>query len=51
MRGREWITNPAEGHTVLDHPEATIRAESLVQLASMTGLPMEPLVSSVKSLQ
>ena len=47
MRGREWINNPAEGHTVLDHPEATIRAESLVQLASMTGLPLEPLVSSV----
>ena len=48
MRGREWINNPVEGHTVLDHPEATIRAESLEQLASMTGLPPESLLSSVK---
>jgi len=47
MRGREWINNPVEGHTVLDHPEATIKAESLEQLASMTGLPLEPLMSSV----
>ena len=48
MRGREWINNPTDGHTVLDHPEATIRAESLEQLASMTGLPVEQLMSSVK---
>lgn len=48
MRGREWINNPVEGHTVLDHPEATIRADSLEQLASMTGLPLESLMSSVK---
>ena len=48
MRGREWINNPVEGHTVLDHPEATIRAESLEHLASLAGLPPEPLMSSVK---
>ncbi|MDE0002173.1 MAG: FAD-binding protein [Rhodospirillaceae bacterium] len=48
MRGREWINNPTDGHTVLDHPEATIRAESLEQLALMAGLPLEPLMSSVK---
>lgn len=48
MRGREWINNPTEGHTVLDHPEATIRAESLEQLASMTGLPPAALMTSVK---
>lgn len=47
MRGREWINNPTDGHTVLDHPEATTKAESLAQLASMTGLPLEPLMSSV----
>ena len=47
MRGREWINNPAEGHTVLDHPEATIRAESLERLASMTGMPPESLMVSV----
>ena len=33
---------------MLDHPEATIRADSLEQLASMTGLPLESLSSSVK---
>ena len=48
MRGREWINNPVDGHTVLDHPEATVRAESLEQLASMTGLPPESLMASVK---
>lgn len=48
MRGREWINNPVDGHTVLDHPEATVRAESLEQLASMTGLPRESLVTSVR---
>ena len=47
MRGREWINNPVEGHTVLDHPEATKKARSLEQLASMTGLPVEPLLASV----
>lgn len=47
MRGREWINNPTDGHTVLDHPEATIKAESLEALASMTGLPAESLMSSV----
>ena len=26
MRGRVWIRNPGEDHTVLDHPEATIKA-------------------------
>jgi len=47
MRGREWINNPTDGHTVLDSPEATIKVESLEALASMTGLPLESLVSSV----
>lgn len=28
MGGREWINNPTDGHTVLDHPEATIRVVS-----------------------
>lgn len=48
MRGREWINNPTDGHAVLDHPEATIRADSLEQLASTTGLPPDPLKSSVE---
>ena len=48
MRGREWITNPTEGHTVLDHPEATVTAESLEQLAPLTGLPLESLLASVE---
>ena len=48
MRGREWINNPSEGHAVLDNPEATIKAQSLEQLAGMTGLPVESLVASVQ---
>ncbi len=48
MRGREWINNPTEGHTVLDHPEATVTADSLEQLASATGLPPESLLASVE---
>ena len=48
MRGREWINNPTDGHTVLDHPEATIRADSLEALALLTGLPPESLMSSVE---
>ena len=47
MRGREWINNPSEGHTVLDNPAATINAQSIEELASMTGLPAEPLTASV----
>ena len=48
MRGRVWIRNPGEDHTVLDHPEATIKAASLDHLATLTGLPLEPLLASVK---
>ena len=48
MRGREWINNPSEGHAVLDNPEATIKVQSLEQLAGMTGLPVESLVASVQ---
>ena len=48
MRGREWINNPSEGHTVLDNPAATIKAQSVEQLAAMTGLPGERLMASVE---
>ena len=48
MRGREWINNPSEGHTVLDNPAATIKAQSLEQLAATTGLPGERLMASVE---
>ncbi len=48
MRGREWINNPSDGHTVLDNSAATIKAPSLEQLASMAGLPVEQLMASVE---
>jgi len=47
MRGREWIKNRGDGHTVLDNPDATIKADSLDALAAATGLPAEPLKASV----
>ncbi len=48
MRGREWIRNPTDGHTVLDNPEATHKAETLEELAAMTGLPDEVMMASVE---
>ena len=48
MRGREWIKNPVEGHTVLDHPQATLKSQSLEQLASMAGLPIDAFLASVE---
>ena len=51
MRGREWINNPVDGHNVLDHPEATIKSQSLEQLASMAGLPHGRVPGECESLQ
>ena len=48
MRGREWIKNHANGHPVLDNPDAAHKAESLEELAAMTGLPADALIASVE---
>jgi len=48
MRGREWIKNHASGHPVLDNPDAAHKAESLQELASMTGLPATELLASIE---
>jgi len=47
MRGREWIKNRGPGHTVLDNPETTVKADTLDALAAATGLPAGPLKASV----
>jgi len=47
MRGREWIKDHSDGHSVLDNPAAAQKADSLEELASVTGLPVAPLRASV----
>ncbi len=47
MRGREWIKNRVDGHTVLDNPDAVVKANSLDAIAAETGLPAGPLKASV----
>ncbi len=49
MRGVEWINTPVEGHPLLDNPEITTKAQTLEELAEMTGLPAAALISSVES--
>ena len=48
MRGREWIKHHADGHPVLDNPDAAHKAASLEALAAMTGLPSDALIASVE---
>ena len=48
MRGREWIKNHANGHPVLDNPDAAHKAASLEELAAMTGLSADALLASVE---
>ena len=48
VRGAAWLKNPSEEHPILDNPETTKRAESLQELAAMSGLPGDALVQSVQ---
>ena len=48
MRGREWIKHHADGHPVLDNPDAAHKAASLEALATITGLPADALIASVE---
>ena len=48
MRGREWIKNRANGHPVLDNPDAAHKAASLEELATMAGLSADALLASVE---
>lgn len=47
MRGREWIMNRSDDHMVLDDPEATIKADTLLALSRAAGLPREAVLASV----
>ncbi len=48
MRGAAWLKNPIEGHPILDNPKTAKRAQSLGELAAMTGLPTDALTLSVQ---
>jgi hypothetical protein len=47
LRGAAWLKNPKQGHPILDNPKTAAQAESLSELAGMTGLPVAALVHSV----
>ena len=48
MRGAAWLKNSMEGHPILDDSNAAKRAQSLEELAAMTGLPADVLTRSVQ---
>lgn len=48
VRGAAWLNNSSEEHPILDNPNATKRAQSLPELAAMSGLPPDALVQSVE---
>ncbi len=48
MRGAAWLKNPMQGHPILDNPQTAKRAQSLRELAAMTGLPAGALAQSVQ---
>ena len=48
VRGAAWLNNPSEDHPLLDNPKVTKRAQSLRELAAMSGLPGDALVQSVQ---
>jgi len=48
VRGAAWLKNPSDQHPILDNPHVTSRAQTLGELAAMTGLPAEALVQSLQ---
>ena len=48
VRGAAWLKNPSDQHPILDNSRVTSRAQTLGELAAMTGLPAEALVQSVQ---
>ena len=48
VRGAAWLNSPSQEHPILDNPRVTKRAQSLRELAAMSGLPEEALVQSVQ---
>ncbi len=49
VRGAAWLNNPSADHPILDNPQATKRAQSLRELAEMSGLPADTLAKSVRN--
>jgi len=48
VRGAAWLNSPSQDHPILDNPQATKRAQSLRELAALSGLPGDALVQSVQ---
>ena len=48
MRGAAWLKNPSEGHLILDNPKTAKQAETLKELAALSGLPADALAQSVQ---
>lgn len=48
VRGAAWLNSPSDNHPILDNPLATKHAQSLSELAAMSGLPGDALVQSVQ---
>lgn len=47
VRGAAWLKTPSEDHPILDNPLVVKSADTLQELALMTGLPGDALVESV----
>lgn len=47
VRGAAWLKNEGVRHPILDDPQTAKRADSLEELAQMTGLPADALQRSV----
>ena len=47
-RGASWLKNPMQSHPVLDNPQTAQQAQSLRELAALTGLPADALEDSVR---
>ena len=47
-RGAAWLNNETPGNPILENPAAAVQAQSLQELAALTGLPATALLQSVQ---
>ena len=48
VRGAAWLKNSSPEHPILDNPQATKKADSLQELAAMSGMPSAAVEQSVQ---
>lgn len=48
VRGAAWLNSPSQDHPILDNTQVTKRAQTLRELAALSGLPDEALLQSVQ---